>query len=175
MLAGKRSERAVKKSKRVRAKKTLQVFILISCVVFAQPIAQAEEAVCDSQKTDAQWKAELTPEQYKIMREKGTEPAFSGKLVHNKADGFYRCAACGSALFNSEAKFDSGTGWPSFDSPLNTEKVFLQEDLSHGMKRIEVLCKNCGGHLGHVFDDNRTDTGQRFCINSASLEFTPDA
>ncbi len=120
---------------------------------------------------DSKWKKKLTPEQYKVLREKGTEIPFTGKLLHNKEKGDYVCAACGTVLFSSDAKFDSGTGWPSFDKPENLENVELKTDISFGMKRTEVLCKKCGGHLGHVFDDGPTKTGQRYCINSCSLEF----
>jgi peptide-methionine (R)-S-oxide reductase len=117
------------------------------------------------------WKKKLTPDQYKILRQKGTEPPFTGKLLHNKEKGVYQCAACGQALFSSEAKFDSGSGWPSFDTPLAKESVETSIDTSRGMRRIEVHCPQCGGHLGHVFDDGPTATGKRYCINSAALTF----
>ena len=123
------------------------------------------------QKTDAEWRAELTPEQYHILREKGTERPFTGALVNNHADGFYHCAACDAPLFKSGTKFESGSGWPSFFEPIAPEAVELHEDHSHGMTRVEVTCATCGGHLGHVFPDGPTPTGQRFCINSASLKF----
>lgn len=112
---------------------------------------------------------ELTPEQYHVMRERGTEPPFSGEYVYTKDDGIYRCAACGQELFSSEDKFDSGTGWPSFTDPVNPANVRLREDRSHGMIRTEVRCKNCGAHLGHVFPDGPPPTGNRYCINSASI------
>lgn len=119
---------------------------------------------------DEELKKKLTPEQYQIMREKGTEAPFSGKYWDNHEKGMYKCAACGQVLFSSDAKFDSGTGWPSFTEPANLEHVELHEDTSHGMKRIEVTCKNCGSHLGHVFDDGPSEKGgKRFCINSACL------
>ncbi len=117
------------------------------------------------------WKKKLTSEQYRVLREKGTEAAFTGKFLKNKDKGMYACAACGAELFSSDAKFDSGTGWPSFDEPANLENVELKTDTTHGMNRTEVVCKNCGGHLGHLFDDGPTDTGKRFCINSCSLDF----
>lgn len=121
---------------------------------------------------DEDWKQKLTPEQYKILREKGTEPAFSGALLHEKGTGDYICAACGSLLFKSDTKFDSGSGWPSFNNPANTKAVILKEDLDHGMQRVEVICAKCGGHLGHVFNDAPDQpTGMRFCINSAALDF----
>jgi peptide-methionine (R)-S-oxide reductase len=121
-------------------------------------------------KSERDWRAELSPAQYEVLRRKGTEPPFSGHYVFEKADGTYRCAACGSELFSSEAKFDSGTGWPSFTEPADRANVELNHDSSHGMHRVEVTCATCGGHLGHVFDDGPGATGERFCINSCSLE-----
>ncbi len=123
------------------------------------------------QKTDAEWRAQLTPEQYHVLREKGTDRPFTGALVNNHADGFYHCAACDAPLFKSDTKFESGSGWPSFYDPLNREAVELHEDNTLGMRRVEVTCATCGGHLGHVFPDGPNPTGQRYCINSASLKF----
>jgi peptide-methionine (R)-S-oxide reductase len=122
------------------------------------------------QKSEHEWRDELTPAQYDVLRGKGTERPFTGRYVAEKRDGTYRCAACGTALFSSETKFDSGTGWPSFTEPADRANVELHEDYSHGMHRIEVTCAACGGHLGHVFPDGPGETGERFCINSVSLE-----
>lgn len=120
------------------------------------------------------WKEKLTPEQYAVLREKGTEAPFSGELLHEKRSGRYACAACGAMLFPSSAKFDSGTGWPSFDEAL-PGAVKLLPDSSHGMQRTEVVCTNCGSHLGHIFEDGPTETGKRYCLNSVCLDFRPEA
>ena len=122
------------------------------------------------QKSEREWRQELTPAQYDVLRRKGTEPPFTGRYVAEKRGGTYRCAACGTALFSSETKFDSGTGWPSFTEPADRANVELHDDYSHGMHRTEVTCAACGGHLGHVFPDGPGETGERFCINSVSLE-----
>jgi len=123
------------------------------------------------QLSEEEWRKRLTPEQFHILREKGTERAFTGALVNNHADGMYHCAACNAPLFKSGTKFESGSGWPSFFEPVSPDAVELHEDTSHGMRRIEVTCATCGSHLGHVFPDGPNPTGQRYCINSASLGF----
>jgi peptide-methionine (R)-S-oxide reductase len=122
--------------------------------------------------TDEEWKKKLTPEQYRILRESGTEAPFTGQLLHEDHNGDFVCAACGQVVFKSDTKFESGSGWPSFYDPANTKAVILKEDNSHGMHRVEVRCSNCGSHLGHVFNDAPDQpTGMRFCINSAALDF----
>lgn len=123
------------------------------------------------QKSDEQWRKELTPEQYRILREKGTERAFTGEYYHNKEKGIYLCAGCGNELFSSETKYESGSGWPSYWKPVDKTAVEFNKDTSHGMIRTEVVCSKCGGHLGHVFEDGPQPTGLRYCINSASLNF----
>jgi peptide-methionine (R)-S-oxide reductase len=123
-----------------------------------------------AEKTDAEWREILTPEQYRVLRRKGTEPAFTGKFWDARTEGTYKCAGCGEPLFSSEVKFNSGTGWPSFFRPIDGSSVEEHVDRSHGMTRTEVTCGRCGAHLGHVFDDGPAPTGQRYCINSISLE-----
>lgn len=126
------------------------------------------------QKTDAQWRAELDPEQYRVARQAATEPAFSGKYWDHWSDGRYNCVGCGTPLFEAATKFDAGCGWPSYFAPINSEVVERVVDQSHGMVRVEVRCNHCGSHLGHVFEDGPQPTGERFCINSAAINFAPD-
>ena len=122
-------------------------------------------------KTEEEWRKELAPERYEVLRGKGTEPPFTGKYTLSKEDGIYRCGACGAELFSSDAKFDSGTGWPSFTEPSGRANIELRPDNSHFMRRTEVVCGRCGSHLGHVFDDGPGPTGKRYCINSVALDF----
>lgn len=123
------------------------------------------------EKTEQEWSDELTPEQYDVLRRAGTEPPFSGRWLYNKEAGAYACGACGTEIFSSQAKFDSGTGWPSFTEPANRARVELRTDESHGMVRTEVVCATCGSHLGHVFDDGPGEDGVRYCMNSLALDF----
>ena len=129
----------------------------------------------EGKRSDFEWIKTLSPEQYEVLRRKGTERAFSGKYYDSKEKGVYRCAGCGNPLFDSDTKFDSGTGWPSYYQPVSADAVETEEDNSYGMIRTEVLCARCGGHLGHVFPDGPEPTGRRYCINSISLDFDPGA
>lgn len=126
----------------------------------------------DMPKSEDEWKQKLSPEEYIVLREKGTEPAFSGKYYHSTEKGMYLCAACGQELFSSDVKYDSGSGWPSFWQPVDAGKIATDEDVSLGMSRVEVKCNRCGSHLGHVFEDGPNPTGKRFCINSLALKLS---
>lgn len=149
------------------------VFTFSSCQSQEKKEVSRKESNAKIQKTDAEWKKELTPEQYEVLRKKGTERAFTGEYYNHFEKGKYVCAACGNVLFNSDAKFDSDCGWPSFDQAIKGSVIY-KEDSSFGMVRTEVMCAKCGGHLGHVFDDGpKATTGKRFCTNSVSIKFEP--
>jgi peptide-methionine (R)-S-oxide reductase len=128
----------------------------------------------DMELTEEEWRDRLSPDQYAVLRQSATEPAWSGKLLHVDSDGVFHCAGCGAELFSTENKFESGSGWPSFDRAMKAGTIEEHADRSHGMVRVEIRCARCGGHLGHVFPDGPTETGQRFCVNSLALEFTPE-
>ncbi|MFB6089939.1 MAG: peptide-methionine (R)-S-oxide reductase MsrB [Halobellus sp.] len=135
--------------------------------------SSAESGREDVPDSEDAWRDRLTDEEYEILRNRGTEPKFSGEYLDKKDDGSYRCAGCGAELFDSETKYDSGSGWPAFYDA-NEEAIETRTDSRHGMRRVEVLCRNCGGHLGHVFEDGPDPTGKRYCINSAALDFDPE-
>lgn len=148
-------------------------YILMSALLLLAPALSVAETAAKNPKemTDEDWRKKLTPEQYRVLREKGTEAPYTGILHNNKEPGIYRCVGCQQVIFKSDEKFESGTGWPSFTQPVSRDAVIERPDISHGMDRVEVLCARCGGHLGHVFNDGPPPTGLRYCINSCALSF----
>jgi peptide-methionine (R)-S-oxide reductase len=135
----------------------------------ADQVAETDQIV----RTEEEWRELLAPDQYRVLRQRGTDPAFSGRYTHPGPSGIYRCAGCGAELFDAATQYDSGSGWPSFTTPLSSERLALSEDRSLSMTRVEVTCRRCGGHLGHVFDDGPGPSGQRWCMNSSSLNLEP--
>ena len=142
--------------------------------MFTRKSARHDDDAYEVAKSDEEWRAQLPPDRYAVLRRAGTEPAWSGELLHVHAEGVFRCAGCGSELFDTDAKFESGTGWPSFDRAVAAGTVIERSDRSFGVRRTEILCARCGGHLGHVFPDGPTDTGLRYCVNSLSLTYDPE-
>lgn len=155
--------------------KTILILTLTiaATIAIGQNSKSMEKNKIDKNTAEKNWKQELTPEQYKVLRQCGTEPAFSGKYYKNTEKGEYLCAGCGHSLFSSNTKYDSGSGWPSFYKPINNANIDEKVDRSLGVERVEITCSNCGGHLGHVFNDGPNPTGLRYCVNSVSLDFKP--
>ncbi|NNF02237.1 MAG: peptide-methionine (R)-S-oxide reductase MsrB [Bacteroidia bacterium] len=149
----------------------LLIAFLSGCQTNQQAVMQEQDNQFPVNKTENEWKQELSAEEYRVLREKGTERAFTGEFYKHNESGVYTCAACQNPLFTSDTKYESGSGWPSFYAPIEEGKIKLLLDKTHGMTRVEIVCGNCGGHLGHVFEDGPQPTGQRYCVNSLSLDF----